>query len=518
MTSSSGYQHINGLRLFVHRTRDESRAPSGLTIVLIHGFMDSGGTWDMVAPVLARAGHDVVAPDLRGFGLSDSIGAGGYYHFPDYVADLAALVDALAPRRLSIVGHSMGGTVAALYAGAHPDRVERLALLEGTGPMSTEPSVAVDRMQAWLRTMREVPRVPKTLSSLQEAIERLSLHHPRVPRDVIESRAKLLTRADDAGRLLWAYDPMHRTTAPTPFNAPAFEEFLRRIDCPTLVVGGGPTGWHPPDEAQRIACLRHAVRVELPTAGHMMHWTEPAALAHHLGQFFGEPPKTRAQAPNAGAPASSAHAAAVPASAHSTGAPQPASAHFTGAPQPASAHASGVVHGGGTHAGGAHSTSSPQAVTMGGDPAYPPARPAEQPSSSAKVTAPGAPAPSLWGGGDAQRPPVSGAAPVGPTAPPTGLPQAHPASAPGVTVPPGVPGATAPGAPGAPGASAPPGVTAPPSPSATPGVTAPGRPIYGGAAADISAAPTPAPGPMAGSVPIVPTRPSGGTPQGGGTG
>ena len=103
MMSSSGYQHVNGLRLHVHRYRDEDAPPSGLTIVLLHGFMDSGATWDMVAPVLARAGHDVVAPDLRGFGLSENIGAGGYYHFPDYVADLAELVDALAPRRLAIV-------------------------------------------------------------------------------------------------------------------------------------------------------------------------------------------------------------------------------------------------------------------------------------------------------------------------------------------------------------------------------------------------------------------------------
>jgi pimeloyl-ACP methyl ester carboxylesterase len=297
MMTSSGYQRVNGLRLWVHRFRDESRAPTGLTIVLLHGFMDSGATWDMVAPVLARAGHDVLAPDLRGFGQSDYVGPGGYYHFPDYVADLAELVDAVAPRRLGIVGHSMGGTVAALYAGAHPDRVERLALLEGMGPMGTGPAVAVDRLQAWLRTLREVSRIPKPLTSIQEAVERLSLHHPRVPREVIESRARLLTRADETGRLVWAYDPLHRTTAPTPFSTEAFSEFLRRIDCPTLVVSGGAAGWHPPDEPARVACLAHPVRFELPAAGHMMHWTEPQKLADRLFEFFGEPAATRTRAP-----------------------------------------------------------------------------------------------------------------------------------------------------------------------------------------------------------------------------
>lgn len=289
MISASGYQRVNGLKLYVHRFRDPDVAPSSLTVLLLHGFMDAGSTWEMVAEPLARAGHDVVAPDLRGFGLSDYVGAGGYYHFPDYVADLAELVEALAPRRLAIVGHSMGGTVAALYAGAKPASVERLVLLEGLGPVATPPALAIDRMQAWLRDLRDMPKAPKHLTGLQEAIERLALHHPRVAREIIESRAKLLTRADDAGRLIWAYDPLHRTTSPTPFQAEAFKEFLARIECPTLVVSGGLAGWHPPGEAERIASLKHAVQHELPNAGHMMHWTEPKAVADRLLAFFAEP-------------------------------------------------------------------------------------------------------------------------------------------------------------------------------------------------------------------------------------
>jgi pimeloyl-ACP methyl ester carboxylesterase len=290
--SSSGLQRVNGLDLWVRRFRDPEATPSGLTVLLVHGFLDSGATWDLVAPALTRAGHEVLAPDLRGFGQSAWVGAGGYYHFPDYVADLSELIDSVAPPRLALVGHSMGGTVTGLLAGARPDRFERVALLEGMGPLASEPEMAVERMKIWLRNLRDATRTSRPLASLQEATSRLALHHPRVPREVLASRAALLTRLDGQGNLVWAYDPLHRSTAPTPFNLESFRVFLRRIECPTLVVSGGPTGWHPPDEAERAACLRDARLLEIPSAGHMMHWTAPDTLATSLLDFFAQAPSS----------------------------------------------------------------------------------------------------------------------------------------------------------------------------------------------------------------------------------
>ena len=83
----------HGLELNVHRFVDTAAAPRGLTLLLLHGFLDAGGSWDLVATELAPRGIEVYAVDLRGFGASDRVGAGGYYHFPDYVADVDALVD-----------------------------------------------------------------------------------------------------------------------------------------------------------------------------------------------------------------------------------------------------------------------------------------------------------------------------------------------------------------------------------------------------------------------------------------
>jgi pimeloyl-ACP methyl ester carboxylesterase len=284
-------QRLQGydLELEVHRFADDEVEPSGATVVLLHGFMDSGATWDLVAAGLVGRGHQVYAPDFRGFGGSDRVAGGGYYHFPNYVADLDALVDQLEPSRLILVGHSMGGTVATIYTGAKPDRVERLVLMEGLGPPDMDASVAVVRMRSWLADLRK-DRSPQPLASAEAALTRLALFHPRVDDQVLASRADLLSRSRADGTLTWAFDPLHRSTSPTAFRAAELKAFLAEIHCPVLFIDGGPSGWHPPDEQDRLDALPTPPRrLELADAGHMMHWTAPGACARAIAEFIDEP-------------------------------------------------------------------------------------------------------------------------------------------------------------------------------------------------------------------------------------
>src|SRR4051794_668300 len=84
-----------------------SRRSTVRTVVLVHGYMDAGGTWDLVAPALAAKGFRVLAPDMRGFGDGARAPKGSYYPFVDYVFDLADLVDPLSPGEpIALVGHS----------------------------------------------------------------------------------------------------------------------------------------------------------------------------------------------------------------------------------------------------------------------------------------------------------------------------------------------------------------------------------------------------------------------------
>jgi pimeloyl-ACP methyl ester carboxylesterase len=258
------------------------------TAILLHGVMDAAATWDMVAPILAEGSMRVLAPDMRGFGDGPRVPPGAYYHFPDYAFDVADIVEATVPpgSPLLLVGHSMGGTVATLVAGAFPERVTGLALLEGVGPSDQSPDDAPARMRAWIEGVRSVrARGERTLPSREDALRRLAGNHPRVSPDVLSTRLDALTRARGDGRLAWRADPLHSTRAPVPFYAATFRAFARRVTCPVLFVGGGAHGWHPPDEEERLACFSRLERVDLADAGHMMHWTQPAALARTLLSF-----------------------------------------------------------------------------------------------------------------------------------------------------------------------------------------------------------------------------------------
>lgn len=268
--------------------RDASEGAPTHLILLLHGYMDAALTWDRVAPALAANGALVVAPDLRGYGEGARAPDGSAYHFPDYVFDVADLLeqyDTSLP--LLVVGHSMGGTAATLYGATFPERVRALALLEGLGPPDNPLDVAPVRLRGWIEQTRRVRASKQKATramSPEMALARLRENHPTVDEAVLRDRLQHLSVPIEGG-VRWAYDPMHKPISPTPFQAPLFAEFIKKVACPVLFVSGGPTGYHPPDEEDRLALFAHLERAEITDAGHMMHWTRPAELADILLAF-----------------------------------------------------------------------------------------------------------------------------------------------------------------------------------------------------------------------------------------
>ena len=164
------------------------------TFVLVHGFLDLAFGWHEVAERLAARAH-VIAPDLRGHGDSDWIGAGGYYHFLDYVADLDDVIARLARKRLVVVGHSMGGSVASYWAGTRPDRLARARAARRPRPARSERRRAAGRTAQWIDAWRPRAARHKPMPSLDDAAARLRKHDPLLAEALALKLAAAGTRA-----------------------------------------------------------------------------------------------------------------------------------------------------------------------------------------------------------------------------------------------------------------------------------------------------------------------------------
>lgn len=258
------------------------------TVILLHGYLDLAWGWRPVVQAGLAGRFHILAPDMRGHGDSDRVGAGGYYHFMDYLADLDDLIAQLGRERVSLVGHSMGGTVASMYAGARPERVHRLAVLEGMGP--PVPDLPIPRriagwMDAWRRARGEPGR---TYADHAEAAARLRAHDPRLTPELARELAERGTEPTAGGRVRFKHDPLHVTRGPYPFRLDQAQELWRAITCPTLLVEAADSRFLAllDDHEARYACVPHARRHIIPDAGHMMHRHQPRALAGTLLDFL----------------------------------------------------------------------------------------------------------------------------------------------------------------------------------------------------------------------------------------
>ncbi|MGF1510640.1 MAG: alpha/beta fold hydrolase [Myxococcota bacterium] len=281
VASSVEYTWVRGLRLATHAF--QGTVEQG-TVLAIHGFMDHGCSFQKTAEHLGDG--RLVGMDMRGHGSSDWVGTGGYYHFYDYYADVAAFLAKRPERTYGLLGHSMGGSVASAVAALFPEQVRWLLLLEGMGPPAHPLDDSVARLRRWIGSLSRPGLGPtdqrrrsrSVMRDRDEAASRLLRVNPRLSPSHARSLAE--TFVDDVeGGVVWAYDPLHRTPAAKPFVMEEARAMWREIRCPVLSMWGGQSGFRPPDLDDRHACLSRVCAVEIPEAGHNLHHEHPDVVA-----------------------------------------------------------------------------------------------------------------------------------------------------------------------------------------------------------------------------------------------
>ena len=262
-------------------------ARSESPVLLLHGWGDTGDTFQFMVDAL---GGDwaLAAPDWRGFGRSAWPQEG--YWFPDYFADLDALLDALSPDQPArIVGHSMGGNIANLYAGLRPARVRCLANLEGFGLPRSYPSAAPGRLRKWLDQVKSTP-VSKDYASVEQLAGVIRHRYPRFT----EAQSDFVARAWSepyGGRVRLLGDARHRWVNPVRYAREDSEACWREVKAPVLMMSGDESeyltkiGPEACDEEFR-SVMPHVEFARVPGAGHMLHIEQADRVAALVENFL----------------------------------------------------------------------------------------------------------------------------------------------------------------------------------------------------------------------------------------
>lgn len=263
-------------------------------VLLLHGWMDTACSFqfliDAIEPAVRKRFH-WIAPDWRGFGRSQWA-ADGVYAFPDYFADLDALVRVLSPRRaLHIVGHSLGANIGAWYAAARPERVRAVVNIEGFGLRARSADAAPAYLRTWLDDLARTP-ARRPYATLAAVIERVTELAPHVdPACAAFVAASWSERLRGGGYQLRA-DPRHRRTTQPLFRLDEARAMWRAVQAPVLWIEARETknlarhGISRAALARRRGAIANLTRVVIARAGHMVHWERPLELAAAIGPFL----------------------------------------------------------------------------------------------------------------------------------------------------------------------------------------------------------------------------------------
>jgi pimeloyl-ACP methyl ester carboxylesterase len=296
--SQSLWVPLRGCRYHV---RQWGQAQTGATpLVLAHGWMDVAASYQFMVDCFSEAfvsQRPIIAMDWRGYGLTESPDTDSYW-FPDYLADLDALLDTLCPDQpIDLVGHSMGGNVVMMYAGTRPERIRRLVNLEGFGMAATKPAQAPTRMAQWLDELKAQRAGSNDLKPYADAAgvaARLMKTNHRLSQDKADWLAQHWARPGPDGQWRILGDAAHKVINPYLYQVDEALAMYRRISAPVLAVEAADDSlsqwWKGrytlAEFHERLKAVPQLEKAVIQDAGHMLQHDQPRTLAQRIELFL----------------------------------------------------------------------------------------------------------------------------------------------------------------------------------------------------------------------------------------
>jgi len=272
--------------------------PGKTPLVMVHGWMDVAASYQFVVDAFARD-HYVIAPDWRGYGRTEVPHTDSYW-FPDYLADLDFLIDHYSPERpVDLVGHSLGGNVAMLYAGSRPSRIRRLVNLEGFGMPATRPAQAPGRYAKWMDELKAYHRGEldlKAYDSVAGVARRLMKTNKRLSQEKADWLAPYWAKQGEDGQWRILGHAAHKIVNANLYRVEEVLEIYRSITAPTLAVEAGDDSlnqwWQGrytlAEYHERLKSVSDVRRTIIDDAGHMLHHDQPQQLARLIEEFLAD--------------------------------------------------------------------------------------------------------------------------------------------------------------------------------------------------------------------------------------
>ena len=286
--SRSEYIPVRELKYHIRIWGDAQNVQTAPKLFMVHGWMDVSASFQFLVDALQRD-WCVIAPDWRGYGLTYKSHVDNYW-FPDYLADLDAILRHYSPDApVDLVGHSLGGNVVCLYAGARPERIRRLVNLEGFGMRRTDPADAPARYRKFMDEIANPPGL-KPYKDFAALAQRLQKTNPRLTPE----RAAFLAQHwghEVNGQVELLADPAHKIVNATLYRVEEAYACWEAITAPVLCVTANQsemlTKWiKEADYRERLSHFKHLSEAAIDDAGHMLQHDQPERLATLIEEFL----------------------------------------------------------------------------------------------------------------------------------------------------------------------------------------------------------------------------------------